>query len=133
MTCGAVDFAPKRDGVQLTEGYCSGSRGGGRGREGGGEEVQVCTRFDCHPSVKVSGKHDCTVFITNFQLYFLEGAPLTAAATRTRTAFIGAAAARGGRVIQARRCCAGMQQCRLRCRRWPVRVQFHHGCKADSE
>ena len=35
-------------------------------------------------------------FITNLQLYFLAVVPLTAAATRTKSVFIWAAAARGG-------------------------------------
>jgi hypothetical protein len=36
---------------------------------------------------------------------------------RTRTVFL---FVQGGRVIQERRCCAGMQKRQLRCRRWRI-------------
>ncbi len=42
-----------------------------------------------------------------------ERAPLTAAAKRTRRVFYLRSGSAGGRVIQERRCCAGMQQRRL--------------------
>ncbi len=71
---------------------------------------------------------DChTLRSTNQQLsfIFLEGAtppppPPPPPAVRTRTSFIWAAAARGVRVIAARRCCAGMQQPRLCSSRWRI-------------
>ena len=52
---------------------------------------------------------------------------------RTRSAFILGNGSAGGRIIQERRCCAGMQQRRLPCGRWHNRVQCCHCCKADSE
>ena len=39
----------------------------------------------------------------------------------------------GGRVIQERRCCAGMQQHRLFCGGWPIGVQWSYSCKAGRE
>ena len=50
-----------------------------------------------------------------------------AASTNVRLYFVGGGS--GATSIQARRCCAGMQQRRL----WRNRVQCSHTCKADSE